>query len=98
MSLKDIKHYCALFTLAVATTSIPIVSAAETHVPYKIDMSRTSPDQPIRKSTIMGKVKDTYAGRILSIEPYPDRGADCHIVKQMGDNGEFRIIHVACNK
>ncbi|MFI0400730.1 MAG: hypothetical protein ACH34X_16705 [Thiolinea sp.] len=45
----------------------------------------------------MGRVKDLYAGRILSIEAQQDRGADCHVVKLMGDDGEFRIIHVACN-
>ncbi|HPY40626.1 MAG TPA: hypothetical protein PLM98_08920 [Thiolinea sp.] len=60
-------------------------------------MSRTQPDQPLRKSTIMGTVKDKFAGRILAIEAQPERGPDCHVVKLMGDDGEFRIIHVACN-
>ncbi len=96
MSIKGIAHCCAYtlaVTAAIGTTS---VVSAETHVPYKIDMSRAQPDDPLRKSTIMGKVKDTYPGRILSIEPQTSGGPDCHIVKSMGDDGEFRIIHVAC--
>lgn len=96
MHVKINSRWCA--TLLALTTSITTtVSFAETHVPYKIQMSRTQPDQPLRKSTIMGRVKDQFNGRILSIEPQTDRGQDCHVVKLMGDDGEFRIIHVACN-
>ena len=96
MHVKINIRWCV--TLLALTSSLVAVTAhAETHVPYKIQMSRSQPDEPLRKSTIMGRVKDLYAGRILSIEAQPDRGADCHVVKLMGDDGEFRIIHVACN-
>ncbi|HMT92457.1 hypothetical protein [uncultured Thiothrix sp.] len=97
MHLQSNLRWCAVF-LALSTSLAPTISIAETHVPYKIQMTRTQPDQPLRKSTIMGKVKDMYPGRILSIEPQSDRGPDCHVVKLMGDDGEFRIIHVACTK
>lgn len=97
MHLKSNIRWCATL-LALTTSLVATTSFAETHIPYKIQMSRTQPDQPIRKSTIMGRVKDEFKGRILSIEAQPERGADCHIVKLMGDDGEFRIIHVACNK
>lgn len=97
MHLKSNIRWCATL-LALATTSFVTTTVfAEPHVPYKIQMSRTKPDQPLRKSTIMGRVKDQFDGRILSIEPQTDRGQDCHVVKLMGDDGEFRIIHVACN-
>lgn len=95
MHVKSNLRWCAYF-LALTTLATTTASFAETHVPYKIHMSRTQPDQPLRKSTIMGRVKDEFAGRILSIEPQTDRGPDCHVVKLMGDDGEFRIIHVAC--
>jgi len=75
---------------------MPVVMA-ETAVPYKIDMQRDQPDSPLRKSTIMAHVKKEYPGRILSILPDTDNGPDCHIVKLMGEDGEFRIIHVACD-
>lgn len=97
MHVKSNIRWCA--TLLALTTSLATTATfAETHVPYKIQMSRTQPDQPLRKSTIMGRVKDEFKGRILSIESQPDRGDDCHVVKLMGDDGEFRIIHVACTK
>lgn len=70
--------------------------AAEDSVPYKVSMKRTDPNNPLRKSTIMAKVKELYPGRILSIVENNTGGPDCHIVKMMGDDGEFRIVHVAC--
>jgi hypothetical protein len=97
MHIKSSVRWCVSL-LALTTSLATTVSSAETHVPYKIQMSRTQPDQPLRKSTIMGRVKDLYPGRILSIEPQTDRGDDCHVVKLMGDDGEFRIIHVSCTK
>lgn len=97
MQVKSIIRWCATL-LALTTSLATTASFAEAHVPYKIQMSRTQPDEPIRKSTIMGRVKDEFKGRILSIEAQPDRGDDCHVVKLMGDDGEFRIIHVACTK
>jgi hypothetical protein len=97
MHIKSSVRWCVSL-LALTTSLATTVSSAETHVPYKIQMSRTQPDQPLRKSTIMGRVKDLYPGRILSIEPQTERGDDCHVVKLMGDDGEFRIIHVSCTK
>lgn len=97
MHVKSNIRWCATL-LALVTSIATTASFAEPHVPYKIQMNRTQPDQPLRKSTIMGKVKDMYPGRILSIEPQSDRGPDCHVVKLMGDDGEFRIIHVSCTK
>jgi hypothetical protein len=97
MYLKSNLSWFAAF-LALTTSLATTASFAEPHVPYKIQMSRIQPDQPLRKSTIMGRVKDEFAGRILSIEPQTDRGPDCHVVKLMGDDGEFRIIHVSCTK
>ncbi|MFZ1386232.1 MAG: hypothetical protein WBP46_01090 [Thiolinea sp.] len=96
MHVKNSLGWGAAF-LALASSLATVTAYAETHVPYKIQMTRTQPDQPLRKSTIMGRVKDLYAGRILSIEAQEDRGPDCHVVKLMGDDGEFRIIHVSCN-
>ena len=66
--------------------------------PYKISMSRTKPDKPIRKSEIMSFVRETYPGQILSIREDTKGGSDCHIVKSMGDDGELRIIEVACKR
>lgn len=84
---------------AVITTAfLPHTSYAEDYVAYKMDMKRSQPDERIRKSSIMKKVRDKWPGRILHISSDSTRGEDCHIVKSMGDDGEFRIIDVACDR
>nr|CAA6820823.1 MAG: Unknown protein [uncultured Thiotrichaceae bacterium] len=69
---------------------------AESYVPYKLEMQRSEPGEPIRKSSVMKRVRDKWPGRILHISSDSDGGDDCHTVKSMGDDGEFRIIRVAC--
>lgn len=89
----------ALVLLVVMAAAFsPHTSYAEEYVPYKLDMKRTKPGEPIRKSSIMKKVRDKWPGRILHISSDSTRGDDCHIVKSMGDDGEFRLIDVACNR
>lgn len=66
--------------------------------PYKVDMSRIDPQKPIRKSAILSNIREKFPGRILSIREDRSGGPDCHVVKSMGDDGELRIIEVACNK
>ena len=73
-------------------------SYANGFTPYKVDMSRIDPKKPIRKSAILSKIRGKFPGRILSIREDRSGGKDCHIVKSMGDDGELRIIEVACNK
>lgn len=78
--------------------SLPVQLAhANEYVPYKLPMKRTAPDKPIRKSAIMGKVRAKWPGRVLHIAPDTSGGPDCHVVKAIGDDGEFRIVRVACN-
>lgn len=98
MSKLNHKVWCLsiCYFLIVAASSMPVVMA-ETAVPYKISMERDQPNSPLRKSTIMAHVKKEFPGRVLSIFPDTDNGPDCHIVKLMGEDGEFRIIHVACD-
>lgn len=76
-------------------TSVSIAAASGS--PYKYEMKRVKPDSPLRKSTIMAYIKKKHNGRILSIVHNSDNGPDCHILKLMGEDGEYRIIHVACN-
>ncbi len=71
-------------------------SYAEITTPYKISISRTNPKEPVRKSEIMAEVNSQFPGRLLSIRRYPAGGEDCHTVHSMGDDGELRIIMVAC--
>lgn len=85
--------YCVILSSILSPFSV----MAQEATPYKIDMERESPDDPIRKSTIMAKVKDVYPGKIYYIREDKTKGVDCHIVKSMGNDGEFRIIHVACD-
>ena len=73
-------------------------SYANGFTPYKVEMSRIDPQKPIRKSTILSNIREKFPGRILSIREDRSGGKDCHIVKSMGDDGELRIIEVACNK
>ncbi len=88
---------CASIVIAL-NLSLPAqpVYAAE-YVPYKLHMKRKNPEKPIRKSAIMAKVRKKWPGRVLHIAPDTSGGQDCHIVKAIGDDGEFRIIRVACN-
>ncbi|HPE62021.1 MAG: hypothetical protein KDI44_08445 [Thiothrix sp.] len=44
----------------------------------------------------MAEVNSQFPGRLLSIRRYPAGGEDCHTVHSMGDDGELRIIMVAC--
>ncbi|CAA6815743.1 MAG: Unknown protein [uncultured Thiotrichaceae bacterium] len=81
---------------AIGTAFSPHTSYAEEYVPYKIDMKRSKPEEPIRKSSIMKKVRDKWPGRILHISSDGSGGPDCHTVKSMGLDGEFRIIRVSC--
>lgn len=78
------------------STSQALAAGDGSSIPYKVSMTRENPSSPLRKSTIMAHVKQLYPGRILSIMEDKTRGDDCHIVKLMGKDGEFRIIHVAC--
>ena len=64
--------------------------------PYKVEMKRINPSKPIRQSSIMSKVRKKFPGRILSIRKNPTGGPDCHIIKSVSKDGEFRVIHVAC--
>lgn len=80
----------------MVSQAIADTSGGASSVPYKVSMTRENPTSPLRKSTIMAKVKQLYPGRVLSIMEDKTRGDDCHIVKLMGADGEFRIIHVAC--
>ena len=73
-------------------------SHAAGFTPYKVDMSRSDPKKPIRKSAILSKIREKFPGRILSIREDQSGGKDCHIVKSMGNDGELRIIEVACDK
>ena len=86
--------------LAPVVTSLillaPVVHAEE-YKPYKLNMTRTEPNKPIRKSSIMDRVRKEWPGQILHIRSDRSGGDDCHIVKSMGDDGEFRIIRVACS-
>ncbi len=71
-------------------------SQANRFTPYKVDMVRTDPQKPIRKSTILSNIRKKFPGRILWIREDGSRGPDCHVVKSMGYDGELRIIEVAC--
>lgn len=79
-----------------STLSIASNAYAEITTPYKIPISRSNPKEPIRKSEIMAEVNSQFPGRLLSIRRYPAGGEDCHTVHSMGDDGELRIIMVAC--
>lgn len=85
-----------LLIAALLIFSVQGIQAAEFQ-PYKISLTRTEADKPIRKSAIMAAVRNRWPGQILHIRSDTDGGQDCHIVKSMGDDGEFRIIHVSCN-
>lgn len=87
-----------LAALSLSYGLITVQASAAGFTPYKISMSRITPDKPIRKSEIMSHVRKTYPGQILSIRENSEGGDDCHIVKSMGDDGELRIIEVACSK
>ncbi|PID48746.1 MAG: hypothetical protein CR991_10105 [Proteobacteria bacterium] len=97
IKLNTVLAHLGLLLLCVTTYLTSAVAVAESYVPYKIKMERKDPNRPLRKSTIMAKVKKKYPGRILYIAENAAGGPDCHIVKLMGNDGEFRIIHVACN-
>lgn len=99
MLVKHNTHTCGNFAAKLLVLGMLIAAplSADSYTPYKVDMSRTEPGKEIRKSAIMTKVRELYPGRILSIRENRDGGPDCHIVKSMGEDGEFRIIHVACN-
>ena len=73
-------------------------SFANGFTPYKVDMNRIDPDKPIRKSAILKNIRNKFPGRILSIKEDSSGGPDCHVVKSMGNDGELRIIEVACKK
>ena len=90
-----INKNCYIALIVAFSVSTP-VAMAETAVPYEIEIERKKPNEPLRKSTIMTKVKEVYPGKVVSILPDNEHGEDCHIVKSMGEDGEFRIIHVAC--
>lgn len=87
-------------TLLAVTMSLffsaPVVHADE-YKPYKLSMTRIEPNKPLRKSAIMAEVRKEWPGQILHIRSDRTGGEDCHIVKSMGDDGEFRIIRVACS-
>ena len=97
MVVKYFSGASILFIASIATTGIltsPVYGNGFT--PYKVEMSRIDPKKPIRKSAIMSTIREKFPGRILSIRENREGGPDCHIVKSMGEDGEFRIIHVAC--
>lgn len=102
MSIHDIVRrgtYTLAVALAISASAYPSMSmAADNFKPYKISMKRTNPAKPLPKSEIIAKVKSKHDGRVLSIRDEPRGGEDCHIVNQMGEDGELRIIHVACTK
>ncbi|MEZ5447647.1 MAG: hypothetical protein R3E89_00985 [Thiolinea sp.] len=99
MMVKYVKHAGILLSAVfLASATLGVASADSGYTPYKIKMERIDPNREIRKSAIMSRVRELYPGRILSIREHTEGGPDCHIVKSMGDDGEFRIIHVACTK
>lgn len=81
--------------LACFSSSSPVF--ADGFAPYRIHMDRENPAKAIRKSAIMTEVRNTYPGDILYIGKDQSGGDDCHVVKSMGKDGEFRIIRVACS-
>lgn len=98
MKVKYFKGASVLLIASVLSCGLSAGQAfANGYTPYKVHMSRIDPNKPIRKSAIMSKIREKFPGRILSIRENRDGGPDCHIVKSMGEDGEFRIIHVACN-
>ncbi len=94
-------NFRSVFLQLLATVTITAFSSntsyAGDYVAYKMDMKRSVPGEPIRKSSILKKVRNKWPGRILHISSDSTRGPDCHIVKSMGEDGEFRVIDVACN-
>lgn len=90
---------CMLSGALFATGGLLTNSAfANGFTPYKVKMSRINPDKPIRKSAILDNIREKFPGRILSIRENRSGGPDCHKVRSMGDDGELRIIEVACNQ
>ena len=101
MMVKYLNGAGIFLTASVVISSLLLsgpVIANSGYETYKVEMSRIDPNKPIRKSAIMSTIKEKFPGRILSIRENRDGGDDCHIVKSMGEDGEFRIIHVACTK
>jgi hypothetical protein len=92
--LNKLTATCSLVALSLVL-SVPAANATE-YEPYKIPLGRDDSGKPVRKSSVMAEVNRRWPGQILHIRSDSSGGPDCHIVKSMGNDGEFRIIRVAC--
>ena len=82
--------FLLLFTLNVSQTT---VQAEVIFLP----MQRAIPTQPITQLEIIGMVKSTLNGRVLSITKKSTyTNPDCHYIKFLEDDGEFHMIQVGC--